>query len=87
VISDYTVLPVGTKVQGGVVRVCPKCRRHGLHIEMDGHDFYTHFQVISKNDPRSQFIRRVECHLLPNDVYARNSVHGLPQLPAGSTQI
>jgi hypothetical protein len=87
VISDYTVLPIGTKVEGGVVRVCPKCRRHGLHIEMDGHGFYTHFQVISKDDPRSLFIRRVECHLLPNDAYARNPVHELPQLSARSTQI
>lgn len=87
VISDYTVLPVGTSVEGGVVRVCPKCRRHGLHIEMDGHGFYTHSQVISNDDPRSQFIRRVECHLLPSDRYARTPVHELRQLSAHSTQI
>jgi hypothetical protein len=87
VISDYTVLPVGTNVEGGVVRVCPKCRRHGLHIEMDGHGFYTHSQVISKDDPRSLSIRRVECHLLPSDAYARKTVHELRQLSAHSTQM
>jgi hypothetical protein len=67
VISDFTVLRAGTKAEGGVVRACPKCGRNGLHVEMDGHDFYTHFQIFSKDDPRNLFLRRVECHMSQAD--------------------
>ena len=78
-ISDYTVLPMGTRVEGGEVRVCPKCRRPGLNVEMDGHSFYTHFQILNKDDPRNVFIRRVECHLLAGEIPARNPQQALPQ--------
>lgn len=81
--SDYTVFPMGTKVEGGVVKVCPKCQRRGLNVEMDGHSFYTHFQSLSKDNPGNVYIRRVECHLLPGeaasrDVASRNAYQALP---------
>src|SRR5580692_6415041 len=76
VISDFTVLKIGTKAEGGVVRACPKCKRNGLHVDMDGHDFYTHFQIFSKDDPRNLFLRRVECHVTPEEASRRQ------QLPA-----
>jgi hypothetical protein len=75
-ISDYTVLPMGTKVEGGVVKVCPKCQRRGLNVEMDGHSFYTHFQSLSKDNPGNVFIRRVECHLLPKEAASRQAASG-----------
>jgi hypothetical protein len=43
---------------------------------MDGHDFYTHFQIFSKDDPRNLFLRRVECHVTPEEASRRQ------QLPA-----
>ena len=75
-ISDFTVVRIGTKAEGGVVRACPKCGRNGLHVDMDGHDFYTHFQIFSKDDPRNLFLRRVECHVTPEEASRRQ------QLPA-----
>jgi hypothetical protein len=77
-ISDYTVLPMGTKVEGGVVKVCPKCQRRGLNTEMDGHSFYMHSQSLSKNDSGNVFIRRVECHLLPGEAASRSAYQALP---------
>jgi hypothetical protein len=77
VISDFTVLRIGTKAEGGVVRVCPKCGKRGLHIGMDGHDFYTHFQIFSKDDPKNMFLRRVECHVKPQDSWQRSAAHAL----------
>jgi hypothetical protein len=64
---------MGTKVEGGEVKVCPKCQRRGLNMEMDGHSFYTHFQDLSKNDSGNVFIRRVECHLLPGEAASREA--------------
>ena len=84
-ISDYTVLPIGARVEGGEVKVCPKCRRVGLNVEMDGHSFYTHFQILSKDDPHNVFIRRVECHLLAGEITARNRYQALPQWASPST--
>jgi hypothetical protein len=46
---------------------------------MDGHSFYTHFQILNKDDPRNVFIRRVECHLLAGEIPARNPQQALPQ--------
>ena len=84
-ISDYTVLPVGTRVEDGEVKVCPKCQRRGLHVEVDGHCFYTHFQIRNSDDPRSVFIRRVECHLLAGEIAPRNPCQALPQFATPST--
>jgi hypothetical protein len=83
-ISDYTALQIGTKVEGGEIRVCPKCQRRGLHVDMDGHSFYTHFQILSKDDPRNVFIRRVECHLPAGQVVARKAYQALPQCASPS---
>ncbi len=52
---------------------------------MDGHSFYTHFQILSKDDPHNVFIRRVECHLLAGEITARNRYQALPQWASPST--
>jgi hypothetical protein len=52
---------------------------------MDGHSFYTHFQILNKDDPRNVFIRRVECHLLAGEIPARNLQQALPQRASPST--
>jgi hypothetical protein len=87
VISDFTVLAVGTKAEGGVVRVCPKCGRNGLHVDMDGHGFYTHFQIFSKDDPRNLFLRRVECHVTSDDACQKHPIAALPQPSRPSSRI
>jgi hypothetical protein len=84
-ISDYTVLPMGTRVEGGEVKVCPKCQRRGLNVEMDGHSFYTHFKILKKDDPGNVFIRRVECHLLAVEIASRDLCQALPQCASPST--
>ncbi len=84
-ISDYTVLPVGTTVEGGEVKICPKCRRSGLHVTVDGHTFYTHFQILKNDDQGNVFVRRVECHLLAGEIGARNTHLPLPQRASPST--
>jgi len=83
-ISDYTVLPMGTKAEGGEVKVCPKCKRRGLHVETSGHSFYTHFQFKNTDNPRNVVIRRVECHLPAEDIGERSQVLRLPR-PATPT--
>lgn len=83
-ISDYTVLPLGTRVDGGEVQVCPKCQRPGLHVAMDGHSFYTHFQILRKDDPRNAFLRRVECHLLAGEMGTQSPDHVLPRFASPS---
>jgi hypothetical protein len=87
VISDFTVLRIGTKAEGGVVRQCPKCGKRGLHIAMDGHDFYTHFQIFSKDDPKNLFLRRVECHVTPQDMRQVDPAHALPAPSRPSARI
>lgn len=83
-ISDYTVLPMGTRVEGGEIEVCPKCQRRGLHVEMDGHSFYTHFQIVRKDDPRNVFIRRVECHMPAGEFHAQSRTRALPRYASPS---
>jgi hypothetical protein len=87
VISDFTVLRIGTKAEGGVVKVCPKCGRRGLHVDMDGHAFYTHFQIFSKDDPRNLFLRRVECHVTPQEASRRDPLPALPQSSRPSSRV
>ena len=84
-ISDYTVLALGTKVEGGEVKVCPKCQRRGLNVEMDGHNFYTHFKILRKDDPRNVFVRRIECHVLSEKFGAHNRAQALPRYASPST--
>ena len=69
---------MGKRVDGGEIKVCPKCQRRGLHVDMDGHSFYTHFQILRKDDPRNVFIRRVECHLLSGEAASRYQYQALP---------
>jgi hypothetical protein len=83
-ISDYTVLALGTRVNGGEIKVCPKCSRHGLHVEMDGHSFYTHFHIVRRDDPNNVFVRRVECYLSAQESDARLRSHALPRYASPS---
>jgi hypothetical protein len=41
-ISDYTVLPVGTEIDGGVVEKCPYCLKNGLKVSVGGKDYFNH---------------------------------------------
>jgi hypothetical protein len=83
-IFDYTILALGSKIEEGEIAVCPKCQRRGLRVEVDGHCFYTHFRILRKDDPRSVFIRRVECHVLAGEIETRTSAHALPRIASPS---
>jgi hypothetical protein len=52
---------------------------------MDGHSFFTHSQILNKDNPGNVFIRRVECHLLAAEIAARKSRQALPQRASPST--
>ena len=54
-------------------------------MAMEGHSFYTHFQVLRKDDPRNVFIRRVECHMLAGEIAAHAAAHALPRFASPST--
>jgi hypothetical protein len=49
VAKDYTVLPVGTKIERGEIRVCPICGKNGIAINIGGEVFYTHTYTITEN--------------------------------------
>lgn len=84
-ISDYTVLALGTRVEGGEIKVCPKCNQRGLHVEMDGHHFYTHSQTLRNDDPKCAFIRRIECHLSARESDTQARSRALPLYASPST--
>ncbi len=48
--DDYTRLPLGTKVDGGAIKVCPECRKNGLAEEHSQKVFYTHLQSFDFNE-------------------------------------
>jgi hypothetical protein len=54
-------------------------------VEVDGHSFYTHFQILNKDDPGNVFIRRVECHLLAGEIADRNPLQALLRCASPST--
>jgi hypothetical protein len=51
---------------------------------MDGHSFYTHFQIVRKDDPRNVFIRRVECHMPAGEFHAQSRTRALPRYASPS---
>jgi len=48
--DDYTIMPEGLQVDGGVVRVCPHCNLKGLEELTDGRLYYTHHQSVGVNE-------------------------------------
>lgn len=47
--KDYTVMPLGARIDDGEIKVCPECGRRGLAVDdLDVHKtYYTHVQAIS----------------------------------------
>ena len=45
-LDDYTTLPVGERVDGGVIAMCPVCGSPGLMQEESNKTFYTHKQWV-----------------------------------------
>ena len=35
-LDDYTLLPVGTKIGGVAIEICPHCKRNGLPVAQPG---------------------------------------------------
>jgi hypothetical protein len=42
---DFTVMPLETTIDGGTIKVCPHCGKHGLFEITYGNAFYTHIQI------------------------------------------
>ena len=40
--KDYTKLAIGTRIDNGVIRLCPHCGRPGLLEEREGKQWYVH---------------------------------------------
>jgi hypothetical protein len=45
--KDYTKYPVGSKIDGGEIQLCPDCKRNGLLDENNGEKFYVHSQAVA----------------------------------------
>lgn len=40
--SDYTLVPIGTKIGLGEIKICPMCKRAGLAGSVDEVQVFTH---------------------------------------------
>lgn len=40
--SDYTLVPIGTKIGLGEINICPRCKRAGLVAQTDEVQVFTH---------------------------------------------
>src|SRR6266404_101394 len=47
-ITDYTLLPIGTKSEEGEIQKCPYCGKHGYAQTISGKMYYTHSESISQ---------------------------------------
>jgi hypothetical protein len=56
--KDYTLLPLGTKIGAGEIKICPHCGHHGLHELAGGTDWYTHAETL---DPLTLKVHFVMC--------------------------
>lgn len=45
--QDFTLLPIGFKIDNGEIQVCPFCERRGKLEIVDGKDWYIHSHVLS----------------------------------------
>jgi hypothetical protein len=46
--TDYTRLPIGTKLEEGEIQRCPYCGKHGYAQTISGKAYYTHSESISQ---------------------------------------
>jgi hypothetical protein len=46
--TDYTRLPIGTKLEKGEIQICSYCGRPGYAQTIDGKKHYTHSEIISR---------------------------------------
>ena len=43
-VRDYSLAPIGTQIDGGVIQLCPHCDKNGLATDVYGTTYYTHSQ-------------------------------------------
>jgi hypothetical protein len=60
-VTDYTNLPIGTKIVRGEIGACPYCDRIGLVKDVDGMIFVTHSEWVLPNKDGSLSIGEDEC--------------------------
>ncbi len=61
IVTDYSNLPVGTKLGRGEIKECPYCKRIGLVRDVDGKLFVTHIEGILPNPQKLPEIIDDEC--------------------------
>jgi len=55
--KDYRKLPIGTKLGGKEIGLCPHCGQHGLVEEKDGTTFYVHIDAVELEEPvKTRFV-------------------------------
>ena len=61
--SDYTLLPIGTKLGRGEIKICPLCKRAGLTKQVNDVLFFTHSQWAGVGRDGYPEIGNEECQL------------------------
>jgi hypothetical protein len=54
--TDYTQLPIGTKIDDGVAEICPHCKRVGVAIVNNGVKVWNHRKGDIRDKDGLQFI-------------------------------
>lgn len=69
IVEDYFRMPLGTKIENGIIEECPHCGKLGLMEEVSGKKWFTHSQSRGYNEngdpvltwemcPKTKIIRR-----------------------------
>lgn len=71
--TDFTKLPVGTKLDNGEVEACPHCGRAGMVEKVDGNTFYVHSEAVGINEERKIEIKWEMCPRPPSPAQQKTS--------------
>lgn len=61
--SDYTLLPIGTKIGQGEIKICPLCKKAGLAKQVDKVLFFRHAEWAGVNPDGFPELRGEECQV------------------------
>jgi hypothetical protein len=61
--SDYTLLPVGTKIGRDEIKICPVCKKAGLAKQMEESLFFIHSRWAGVTRDGFPEIRNEECQV------------------------
>jgi hypothetical protein len=61
--SDYTLVPVGTKIGGGEIKICPVCKKAGLAKQIEKVLVFIHLRWAGVTGDGFAEIRNEECQV------------------------